>query len=132
MNSICIDNMKIVDIVDIFNKCKYFYCYDLKTFLFIGAILCNCKVILIPDKRTKNEYIKDSIFRNFVDISKFFAWGIDDVSNINFNSDDIYNMKQYILDLSLSVNEFLDDINSYFNEKIIKSPTVDEIYYKKI
>ena len=128
-NSICIDNIQIVDVVDIFNKCKYFYCYDLKTFLYIGAILCNCKVILIPDTQTKNEYIKNSIFRNFEDISKFFAWGIDDIPNINFNSDDINNMKQYISDLSLSVNKFLDDINSYFNEKIKKSPTVNEIYY---
>ena len=60
-----------------------------------------------------------------------FSNGIDDIFNISYNNDDISRIKQYIFDLSSSVNNFLDDIDLYFNKKINNSPTVGEIYYKK-
>jgi len=128
--SILIDNLKTEEISEILNKSEYFYCYDLKSFLMIAGILCNTKVILIPDNRTKEEFINNSIFNNFIEISKFFAWGINDIQSINYNDDDLIKIIKYIENLSSSVDIFLDDIDSFFNNKTYNIPTVYNIYYK--
>jgi hypothetical protein len=129
-NSICIDNLPLINVVDIFNKCDYFYCYDIKTFLFIGSILCNCKPILIPyDNITKEEFIKESIFNDYKNINKFFAWGLNDIKSINYDSNDINEMISYIKGLSASVDIFLNDIYKYFNNQKYDIPTVKDIYY---
>ena len=59
---------------DIFNQCKYFYCYDPLCMYSIYAVLCGCITILYPTKnKTKEEYFKEGYLeRN----NKIYNYGI--------------------------------------------------------
>jgi hypothetical protein len=48
-DSISVDGLSIEQSIDVFLKCKHFYCYDLVTFLPVMALLCGCQPILISD-----------------------------------------------------------------------------------
>lgn len=126
--AICIDNLSKTIIVNIFNTCEKFYCYDLTTFLFIGAIICGCKVILVPDERTKEECINLSIFANFKKINNMVAWGEKDLCNINYDENDVNEMRLFINSLSNSVDIFLEDIYCYFNSIPANIPKVNNVY----
>jgi hypothetical protein len=126
--AICIDNLSRDIIVNIFNTCKIFYCYDLLTFLCIGAIICGCKVILVPDERTKEDYIKLSIFSNFKKINQMIAWGENDLENINYDENDVNEMKLFLNSLSSTVDIFLEDIYRYFNSSPVNIPRVKNVY----
>jgi len=129
-NSICIDKMDKINIIELFNTCKYFYCYDLYTFFVIGAIICGCKVIIVPfDNTSKQEYINYSIFNKFEKIEKFFAWGVNDVGNINYNDYDVKELKEYINSLSNSVDIFLDNIYKYFTKQPTNLSFVKNVYF---
>lgn len=52
-----IDNLKESEIVDVFNKHKYCYCYDMQTFYASIAAVCGCIPILVPEPgKTKEDY----------------------------------------------------------------------------
>jgi hypothetical protein len=128
-DSICLDNLNKEDIINNFNLCEYFYCYDLKTFFIIGAIICGCKVILIPDTKTKQLYIEQSVFYKFQKINNFFAWGEIDINSISYNDNDIKELINYLNNLSDSVNIFLEDIYNYFNSIPTNISNVNNVYY---
>ena len=129
-SSICIDNLSSVEIVNIFNTCEKFYCYDLNTFLIIGAIICGCKVILVPNNTSKHNYINMSIFSNFKKINSMIAWGENDLVNINYDENDVNELIEFINNLSKSVDIFLEDIYCYFNSIPVYIPTVKYVYNK--
>ena len=128
--SICIDNLLKNEIVKIFNNVEKFYCYDLNTFLIIGAIICGCKVILVPNNTSKHNYINMSILSNFEKFNTMVAWGESDFENINYTNDDIHKLINYIKTLSNSVDVFLKDIYNYFNSIPVYIPTVKYVYNK--
>jgi len=130
-DALCIDNLSKNVIVDAFNKYEKFYCYDLKTFFIIGAIICGCKVILVPDSRNKSEYISESVFRDFEKINCFFAWGEEDLSSINYTANDLNDLINYLNNLSKSVDVFLEDVYNYFNSLPVNIPTVNSVYNQK-
>ncbi len=127
-SSICIDNLSSDKIVNIFNTCEKFYCYDLNTFLIIGSIICGCKVILIPDERTKENYFNLSMFANFKKINSMIAWGENDLVNINYDENDVTELIEFINSLSNSVDIFLEDIYCYFNSIPENIPRVNNVY----
>jgi hypothetical protein len=127
-SSICIDNLSSVKIVNIFNTCEKFYCYDLNTFLIIGSIICGCKVILVPDERTKENYFNLSMFANFKKINSMIAWGENDLVNINYDENDVTELIEFINSLSNSVDIFLEDIYCYFNSIPENIPRVNNVY----
>lgn len=129
-NSICIDKLLQIDIVNLFNTCEIFYCYDFKSFLLICAIICGCKVIVVPNNMTKNKYIEESCLNNCKNFNKLFAWGNNDLCNIDNNSKYIEEMIVYLNSLSNSADIFLEDIYKYFNSKNlnINIPTVKTVY----
>ena len=56
-----IDGLKETEIVEIFNKCKYCYCYDTQTFYASIAAVCGCIPIIIPEPgKTKKDYLNES------------------------------------------------------------------------
>jgi len=127
-DSICLDNLSKSQIINYFNECEYFYCYDLKTFFTIGAIICGCKVILVPDDNSKENYILNSVFNNFPKKNNLFAWGNDDIKSINYTQEDINDFISYLDNLSNSVNNFLEDIANYFYFNNYNFPTVKSVY----
>lgn len=53
-----IDNLPEREIVEIFNKCKYCFCYDTQTFYASIAAVCGCIPIVIPELgKKRNDYI---------------------------------------------------------------------------
>lgn len=126
--SIYLDNLSKQEIVEHFNVCETFYCYDLKTFFIIGSIICGCKVILVPDNGTKTIYIENSIFNNFPKFEKMFAWGNIDIENINYNAEDVTNLIKYLNNFSESVNAFLEDIYNFFHSQDVNIPNVKSVY----
>ena len=67
--SICLDNIhSLKEKCDIFNKCKYFYCYDPNTAYMIFAVSCGCITILHPvENVSKKTYLRKYLhvfFRN--------------------------------------------------------------------
>ena len=45
--------------VNIFNKCKLLYCYDIKTMWIVYAIFCGCAVVILPPPI---EFISEDVF----------------------------------------------------------------------
>jgi hypothetical protein len=131
-NSICIDEIKLDYIVNYFNICKKFYCYDLKTFFIIGAIICGCKVILVPDSRDKKTYIESTLLSDFSKFYNMFAWGEDDIHNIKYNNLDVNELILYLKNYELSFFSFLNDITKYFLNQNPEIPTVKTLYYNQL
>ncbi len=52
-----IDGLKETEIVEIFNRCKYCYCYDTQTFYAWIAAVCGCiPIIVLEPGKTKKDY----------------------------------------------------------------------------
>ena len=53
--------------IRIFNKYKYFVCYDPLSFLCTIAVYCGCIVIVHPhDDKTKNEWFENTMYSEFI------------------------------------------------------------------
>jgi hypothetical protein len=62
-DSICIDDLSLEEINNVFNECKYFYCYDPNSAFIIFAVLCGCIPILQPiEGVNENDFFKSRIF----------------------------------------------------------------------
>jgi hypothetical protein len=133
-DSICLDNIhSLKEKCDIFNKCKYFYCYDPNTMYIIYALLCGCIPIIYPlEGISKTEYMKNRISNcgnELIDIG--FAYGNSEIEinnciekNINakFQIDKIFDFYKN------QVNIFCDEIYSnIFNNKKLDN-TIENYY----
>jgi hypothetical protein len=62
-DSICIDNLSLEEIVQIFNESTYFYCYDVKSAFATFSVICGCIVVLFPeDNISKENYYKNTMY----------------------------------------------------------------------
>lgn len=81
-DSIEIKKENHAQLLEIFNKCKYFYCYDPYTGLSNIALLCGC-IPIIPkmDGVSEKEYIKSFATYQYENISKIpgTAYGIENL-----------------------------------------------------
>ena len=130
LDSILIDNLSKNEIIELFNTCEYFYCYDIKSCYIIYSILCGCKLIIIPyNNITKKDYCKFSILENFIEFEKMFSYGIDDMNNNIIDNVLINKFKDYLLNIpDKSIKSFLDDIEKYINKIENNIPTVESVY----
>lgn len=54
-------NVSDEDLINIFNQCERFYCYDTESYLNVLASLCGCDSIVVPDnKTTRSEVMEKS------------------------------------------------------------------------
>ena len=61
--SIYIDKLSLSEIKDVFNECKYFYCYDANTAYIIYAAVCGCIPIIHEiDGINEETYFKEKIY----------------------------------------------------------------------
>jgi hypothetical protein len=121
-DSICLDNItSLKEKCEIFNTCKYFYCYDPNSMYVIYAILCGCIPIIYPiEGMTKEDYMKNRIYNcgnNLIDIG--FSYGN---SESEINNSIQKNKKSSVLVNKIfdfyknQVNIFCDEIyNNIFN-----------------
>lgn len=63
------------ELLEIFNKCKRFYSYDLETYLNVIAVACGCESVIVPYKGLTKEEAK--VFKYGV------AYGLDDLEYAN-------------------------------------------------
>jgi len=73
-DSILLDNKTHIETAKIMNNCEYFICYDLHTMYTAYAVLCGCKVVVIPaDGITKDQRQPNKVFQSGI------AYGFDDL-----------------------------------------------------
>jgi nucleoside-diphosphate-sugar epimerase len=109
------------EISNIFNKCKYFYCYDPMTAYMPYAVSCGCITILYPEKdKTKEEYFEESYLRRN---NKVYNYGIaygNSEEQIKFATDTLEEGEFMYKELfkllqKESLFDFLKDLEVYFN-----------------
>jgi hypothetical protein len=131
-DSICIDRMNLKQIVECFNKCKYFYCYDPYTFFISYSILCGCIPIVYPiENKTKEEYINNTIIKNIKPYAIAYGNTYDEIKfaeiNLNESANQIKNLNMLNLN---NIHKFLEDIYNYYNDiNLDLLPTVQNNYY---
>jgi nucleoside-diphosphate-sugar epimerase len=127
-DSILIDNSDYYNnalspsqISDIFNECKYFYCYDPYCMYSIYAVICGCIAILYPPKdKKKEEYFKGGFFeRN----NRIYNYGVaygNSEEEIKFATDTLADgelmYKEFFESYKDTVYDFLKDLEIYFKE----------------
>jgi hypothetical protein len=140
-DSICLDNiLSLKEKCNIFNECKYFYCYDPNTMYVIYALLCGCIPIIYPlDGVSKIDYMKNRIYNcnnELIDIG--FAYGNTE-SEINNSIEKNKYASMFvnkILDFYKNkINIFCDEVyNNIFNNielnNNIELDNTIENYYK--
>jgi hypothetical protein len=111
-DSICIDNLSLYEINDIFNKCKFFYTYDADTAYIIYAAVCGCIPIIYEiDGVSEEEYFTSKMF-NFENniYNRGIVYG-NNIEKIN-----------YILENKLNKNneEYYRNLFTMIEEKTIQ------------
>jgi hypothetical protein len=114
-------NMKLGEMISLFNKYEYFISYDPITFLFYIAALCGCVPIVYPiDGKTKQEWLQMNAFVEYMDYKKIdniygIAYGIED---LEWGKSTIHLAKEQFDDMILYYKEkhipaFINDINNF-------------------
>lgn len=119
-DSVCLENLGVKEINAIFNRCKYFYCYDPNCAFIIYAVICGCIPIIYPIRGvSESDYFKSRIY-NFNDqiINDGVCYGYNGI-NI-YNAESIVNSgKNVFTDLfnnyNITVTNFISDLDVYFN-----------------
>ena len=121
-NSINIEILNNNDIKNIFNRSKYFYCYDPKCMYILYALKCGCIPIIYPiDGKSREEYFRNSIFYDKTDniiYSKGIAYGnsIEELTYAENTLEEGIKELDSIFNKELeTVNKFLNDIQIYLN-----------------
>ena len=109
------------DHIALFNKTKYFYCYDPCTFLIIIALLCGCIVIQDPiDGYTEEEWMYAFGIPTKL---KGLAYGIENLKYAESTIQDAYGPCMDLVNQSdISIKQFLHDMkhNTYNTNKCYK------------
>jgi hypothetical protein len=129
-DSICIDNLSLEEIVQIFNESTYFYCYDVRSAFATFSVICGCIVILYPeDNISKEDYYKNTMYNKNNKICNFgIAYG-NNKEEIEFTKNTI----------NIAENKFIELYNSYYSAVLdlindihhfeIKENKVKNIFY---
>jgi hypothetical protein len=111
-------------LINVFNKHKYFYCYDPYTFLAIIAALCGCIPIVIPlEGVSKYDWLKSLYVGPYMEAKELtniagIAYGIDDISyaestinNVRNQQDDMIRFGVDTVRVMLADLENADDLS---------------------
>ena len=110
-DSVCIDSYGIDDLITIFQKTTYFYCYDLFTFHNCIALLYGCKVIMcIPQGELTKEdwHCGEECYLDYV------AWG-DSKEELDKAEKALTNVN-YIQIINKLQSEFLDNFKDVYTK----------------
>jgi len=120
-NSIVLDNLSLEEIVEVFNKCKYFYCYDPFTTFIVYAVACGCITIIYPRSNiSKDEYYYTMFicFDNKI-YNSGIAYGNSD-EEIKFATDTLaegeFMYKELFESYKNTVYDLIKDLEIYFKE----------------
>jgi hypothetical protein len=113
------DNLEYIS--NIFNECKYFYCYDPLCMYSIYAVSCGCITILYPKKnKTKYEYFKEGFLNKN---NKIYNYGVaygDSEEEIKFATDTLeegeFMYKELCESYKDTLYDFIKDLEVYFKE----------------
>lgn len=111
-----IDSTPSQELVEIFNKTKYFYSYDYATFLSIQAALCGCISIVVPFEGTSaNQWMSLSETRKFG-----IAYGEENIEHavetMHLVRPQLKNLEQQFLN---NVKNFIEHTQNYANGKFL-------------
>lgn len=97
--------------IDIFNKSKYFFCYDPCSFLVIIALLCGCIVIQDPvDGYSEEEWARSVLGPVKL---KGFAYGIENIKYAEATIGDAYGpCMQVVKRADISIKKFLYEMET--------------------
>ena len=134
-NSICLDNItSLKEKCDIFNTCKYFYCYDPNSMYVVYAVLCGCIPIIYPlEEISKEKYIKNRIYNcnnELIDIGFAYGNSKNEINNAIQKNKDSNVLINKIFDFyKKTVTIFCNEIyNNVFNN--IELNNIVKNYYK--
>ena len=139
-NSICIDNLSLQEINNIFNEYKYFYSYDPNTAYVIFAAICGCIPIIYPiDGISEEEYFSSRIYNfNGTIYNKGIVYG-NDLNKINYILENKLNEnnKEYYKELfdlyqKTTISKFLEEMYLYIDKNFQLNNTVKEIFFSDI
>jgi hypothetical protein len=122
-NVLCFDGnySTLEEQINLFNKTKYFYCYDPCSFLIIMALLCGCIVIQDPiDGYTEEEWMYAIGIHTKL---KGLAYGIENLKYAENTIGDAYdNCMEFINQRDSSIKKFLHDMEhkTYNTDKCYK------------
>jgi len=124
-NEVIIDDLKSTEeVIEVFNKYKFFYTFDPITAYIPYAMLCGCIPIIEPYKNyTKEEFINNFCSTQLNSLKHGFAYG-------NFPSEIDFAEKTLDLGIKEALNMFSNDIINYNLSKFIND--IDNYYYKNI
>ena len=106
--------------IDVFNKTKYFYCYDPCSFMIIIALLCGCIVIQDPiDNYTEEEWMYAIGINTKL---KGLAYGIE---NINYAINTIHEAYESCMEF---INQRDTSIKKFLYEMENKTYNLDKCY----
>jgi hypothetical protein len=96
------------ELLEIFNKCKRFYSYDLETYLNVIAVACGCESVIVPYKDLTKEEAK--VFKYGV------AYGLNDLEYANQTTDLLLaEMNQTDKDQYEQANQIVQLLLKHFN-----------------
>ncbi len=107
------ENTDLTEIKNIFNKCKYFYCYDPNSMYIIYAAVCGCVPIIYPIKDiSANTYFSSRLMNHKGTIyNKGMVYG-NNINDINKELQTIHDCEEYYKNLfdmfKITVNNFLE------------------------
>jgi hypothetical protein len=105
-------NVSQQECIDIFNKHKYFTCYDPLTFLMVISVLCGCIAIVYPvEGLDKNEWLKNTYIGEYSEKTKRHIYGIaygNSKEEIEFAE----------LTISLAKDQWENDISKFYKNHI--------------
>ena len=134
-DSICIEELTIDEnvsldyIANLFNECKYLYCYDPNSAYALFAAICGCIPIIYPIKNmSKEEYLSNRIYNcdRIIDIGIAYGNTEIELKNAAINISNIdYNILSMINYYNLSVKNFLKDLDT---EHMCQTNIIDNYY----
>jgi hypothetical protein len=129
-DSICIDNLCLKEIVQIFNESTYFYCYDVRSAFAIFSVICGCIVILYPeDNISKENYYKNTMYNRNNEIYNYgIAYGNSD-EEIEFARNTINIVENKFIELYNSYYSTILDLFHDINHFEIQENKVKNIFY---
>ncbi len=135
-DSILIDGRSLNEIKDIFNSCKFLYCYDPNSAYVVFAAICGCIPIIYEiDGMNEEEFFKSRMY-NFN--NKIYNRGMvygNNIEKINYiienklNENNLEYYKNFYEECAKTyVSKFLDDIECFVNNINNNIPYVNLIF----
>jgi hypothetical protein len=136
-DSIEIKDQKHPELVDIFNRCEYFYCYDPYTYLAFMAAACGCIPIVLPlegmDKQTWLKTLFCGIYMSEKGLTDMdgIAYGTEDIGFAKETIDNARKQQDDIVAFGFeTVKRFCQDMETVADSSSIYW-NIENTYFKK-